>query len=312
MSSEEEVEATAPAPAPSENVDISGRKSFSELELSEPTMRALEEMGFKTMTQIQEKSIPPLLTGKDVLGAARTGSGKTLAFLIPAVELLHRMKFKPRNGTGIIIITPTRELALQIFGVAKQLMTHHSQTFGIVMGGANRRAEVDKLQKGVNLLVAVPGRLLDHLENTKGFVFRNLKCLVIDEADRILEVGFEEQMKKIISHLPNEGRQSMLFSATQTTKVADLARISLRPGPLYIDVDKTEQTSTVATLSQGYVVCTSDKRFLLLFTFLRKHLKKKIVVFFSSCNSVKYHAELLNYIDVPVLDLHVGSLYSPI
>ena len=173
------------------------------------------------------------------------------------------------------------------------------------MGGANRRAEVEKLIKGVNLLIATPGRLLDHLENTPGFVFKNLKALVIDEADRILEVGFEEEMKKIIKILPNENRQSMLFSATQTTKVADLARISLRPGPTLIDVDSSKDTSTVTTLTQGYVVCPSDRRFLLLFTFLRKNLKKKVVVFFSSCNSVKYHAELLNYIDVPVLDLHV-------
>lgn len=99
----------------------------------------------------------------------------------------------------------------------------------------------------------------------------------------------------------------MLFSATQTTKVQDLARMSLRPGPLLIDVDKEEETSTVTTLSQGYVVCPSDRRFLLLFTFLKKNLKKKVIVFFSSCNSVKYHGELLNYIDVPVLDLHVSS-----
>ncbi|TFY78680.1 hypothetical protein EWM64_g5335 [Hericium alpestre] len=261
-------------------------------------------MGFKSMTPIQAKSIPALLAGRDVLGAARTGSGKTLAFLIPAIELLHRMKFKPRNGTGIIIVSPTRELALQIFGVAKELMAFHTQTFGIVMGGANRRAEQDKLVKGVNLIVATPGRLLDHLQDTKGFVFRNLKALIIDEADRILEVGFEDEMKRIISILPKEERQSMLFSATQTTKVQDLARISLRPGPLLIDVDGAETTSTVSTLSQGYVVCPSDRRFLLLFTFLQKNLKKKVVVFFSSCNSVKYHAELLNYIDVPVLDLH--------
>ncbi|KAF8350246.1 DEAD-domain-containing protein [Amanita rubescens] len=280
------------------------RQPFSTLDLSEQTSKAIAEMGFSTMTPVQAKSIPVLLAGKDVLGAARTGSGKTLAFLIPAVELLHRLKFKPMNGTGIIIVSPTRELALQIFGVAKDLMPHHSQTFGIVIGGANRRAEVEKLVKGVNLLVATPGRLLDHLENTKGFVFRNLKALVIDEADRILEIGFEEEMKKIISILPNENRQSMLFSATQTTKVQDLARISLRPGPVHIDVDKEEATSTVATLSQGYVVCPSDRRFLLLFTFLKKNLKKKVIVFFSSCNSVKYHGELLNYIDVPVLDLH--------
>lgn len=295
-------DSTAPSTDPQQ--DVSAREPFSSLELSEPTNKALADMGFTTMTPVQTKAIPPLLAGKDVLGAARTGSGKTLAFLIPAVELLHRMKFKPRNGTGIIIVSPTRELALQIFGVAKDLMAHHSQTFGIVIGGANRRAEAEKLEKGVNLIVATPGRLLDHLENTKGFVFRNLKALVIDEADRILEIGFEEEMKKIIKILPNDDRQSMLFSATQTTKVQDLARISLRPGPLHVDVDKEEATSTVSTLSQGYVVCSSDRRFLLLFTFLKKNLKKKIIVFFSSCNSVKYHGELLNYIDVPVLDLH--------
>jgi ATP-dependent RNA helicase DDX18/HAS1 len=104
----------------------------------------------------------------------------------------------------------------------------------------------------------------------------------------------------------------MLFSATQTTKVTDLARISLRPGPIHIDVDKEESTSTVSTLSQGYVACPPEHRFLLLFTFLKKNLKKKVIVFFSSCNSVKYHSELLNYIDVPVLDLHVSFTVLPL
>lgn len=166
--------------SPAQQDDNDNKQPFSSLDLSEPTLKALDEMGFKTMTPVQAKSIPALLAGKDVLGAARTGSGKTLAFLIPAVELLHRLKFKPRNGarrsitsgdnsdkiigTGIIIVSPTRELALQIFGVAKELMAHHSQTFGIIMGGANRRAEAEKLVKGVNLLVATPGRLWDHLQ----------------------------------------------------------------------------------------------------------------------------------------------------
>ncbi|KAL1411196.1 ATP-dependent RNA helicase [Vanrija albida] len=280
------------------------RVPFNTLPLSPATLNSIQRMGFETMTEVQARTIPPLLAGKDVLGAARTGSGKTMAFLVPAVELLHTLRFKPANGTGVIIISPTRELALQILGVVKDLMQGHSQTFGIVMGGANRKAEADKLVKGVNLLVATPGRLLDHLQNTKGFVFKNLKALVIDEADRILEVGFEEEMKQIVKILPNDSRQSMLFSATQTTKVTDLARISLRSGPLYINVDEKKDASTAEFLEQGYVVCESDKRFMLLFTFLKRNLKKKVIVFFSSCNSVKYHAELLNYIDVPVLDLH--------
>lgn len=282
-------------------------QKFTELNLSEKSMKAISEMKFETMTEIQQRGIPPLLAGRDVLGAAKTGSGKTLAFLIPAVEMLSALRFKPRNGTGVIVVSPTRELALQIFGVARELMQFHSQTFGIVIGGANRGAEADKLTKGVNLLIATPGRLLDHLQNTKGFIYKNVKALVIDEADRILEVGFEDEMRQIIKMLPSSDRQTMLFSATQTTKVEDLARISLKPGPLYINVDNTKEHSTVSGLEQGYVVCESDKRFLLLFTFLKKMSKKKVIVFCSSCNCVKYHAELLNYIDLPVLELH-GNL----
>ncbi|CAI6342305.1 unnamed protein product [Periconia digitata] len=276
---------------------------FSDLKLSDRTMQTIQSMGFETMTEIQQRAIPPLMTGKDVLGAAKTGSGKTLAFLIPAIEMLHSMRFKPRNGTGVLIVSPTRELALQIFGVARELLEKHSQTYGICIGGANRRAEAEKLVKGVNLLIATPGRLLDHLHNTEGFVYKNLKSLIIDEADRILEVGFEDEMRSIIKILPRD-RQTMLFSATQTTKVEDLARISLKPGPLYINVDYRKEHSTVEGLEQGYVICDSDSRFRLLFSFLKKHQKKKIIVFFSSCNAVKYYAELLNYIDLPVLELH--------
>ncbi|PHH86551.1 hypothetical protein CDD83_10060 [Cordyceps sp. RAO-2017] len=280
-------------------------QTFEELKLSDKTLTAIKEMGFSKMTSIQRSAIPPLLAGKDVLGAAKTGSGKTLAFLIPAIEILSALRFKPRNGTGVIVVSPTRELALQIFGVARELMRHHSQTYGIVIGGANRKAEAEKLSKGVNLLIATPGRLLDHLLNTP-FVFKNLKSLVIDEADRILEVGFEDEIRQIVKVLANDDRQTMLFSATQTTKVEDLARISLRPGPLYINVDEEKQYSTVEGLEQGYVLCDADKRFILLFSFLVKmtEKKKKVIVFFSSCNSVKYYAELLNYIDCPVLDLH--------
>ncbi|CAN7984251.1 unnamed protein product [Ixodes pacificus] len=238
-----------------------------------------------------------------MVAAAKTGSGKTLAFLIPAVELLSKLKFMPRNGTGALVIAPTRELAMQTFGVLQELLTHQNQTLGLIMGGTSRQSEANKLAKGVNFLVATPGRLLDHLQNTSEFVYKNLQCLIIDEADRILDIGFEEEMKQILRLLPKR-RQTMLFSATLTKKTEDLVKVALKSEPLYIGLDENKEQATVEGLEQGYVVCPSDKRFLLLFTFLKKNRKKKVMVFFSSCLSVKYHHELLNYIDLPVMSIH--------
>lgn len=196
-------------PLTTEKFQKEANTDFKSLNLSEATSKAIESLGFTKMTEVQARSIPPAMTGRDILGAAKTGSGKTLSFLLPAVEMLHKLSFKPRNGklmlisgTGVLIISPTRELALQIFGVAKELLQHHSQTFGIIMGGANRKTEAEKLAKGVNLVVATPGRLLDHLENTKAFIIKNLKMVIIDEADRILEVGFEEEMHRIMKLIP--------------------------------------------------------------------------------------------------------------
>ncbi|TQD95986.1 hypothetical protein C1H46_018473 [Malus baccata] len=282
-------------------------ESFGSLNLSSNTFKAVQDMKFQHMTQIQARTIPPLLIGKDVLGAARTGSGKTLAFLVPAVELLYHTKFTPRNGTAVVVICPTRELAIQVkqtmtHAVAEHLLKYHSQTVDLVIGGANRRREAESLVKGVNLLVATPGRLLDHLQNTKGFLYKNLKCLIIDEADRILEDNFEEEMRQIIKRLPQE-RQTALFSATQTKKVEDLARLSLKD-PFLIDVDEGRTKVTNEGLKQGYVIVPSDKRFILLYTFLKTTRSKKVMVFFSSCNSVKFHSELLKYINMECFDIH--------
>lgn len=279
------------------------QRRFDEFDFSERTLNALKDMGFERMTEVQARCIPHAMAGRDVLGAARTGSGKTLAFLLPVVELLSRVKWTNRNGTAAVIISPTRELALQISGVVEDVCKYHSQTYGIVMGGANRKMEADKLQKGIALLVATPGRLLDHLQNTPGFVYKNLLALIIDEADRCLEIGFEEEMHQIIKYLPKK-RQTMLFSATQTTKVEDLVRVSFRNKPIYVGVHDKGPVSTVSGLEQGFVVVASEHRFLLLYTFLRRNLKKKIIVFMSSCNAVKFYYELLNHVDIPVLDLH--------
>ncbi|XP_057739081.1 DEAD-box ATP-dependent RNA helicase 51-like [Arachis stenosperma] len=277
--------------------------SFDSLELSDPTSKAIMDMGFNRMTQIQARAIPELLKGKDVLGAARTGSGKTLAFLIPAVELLYNAEFKPRNGTAVIVICPTRELAIQTHAVAEELLKYHSQTLGLVIGGSGRKREADRIVSGVNLLVATPGRLLDHLQNTKGFIYKNLKCLIIDEADRILEANFEEEMKQIINILPKT-RQTALFSATQTKKVKDLARMSFQTSPSNIDVDDGRKKVTNEGLQQGYVLVPCAKRFVVLYSFLRRHQSKKVMVFFSSCNSVKFHADLLKCAGLDCLSIH--------
>ena len=140
--------------------------AFSTLKgkVSDKTLKAIADGGWTHMMEIQFRAIPLLLDMRDLLAAAKTGSGKTLAFLIPAVELLCKLHFMPRNGTGVVIISPTRELSQQTFGVVSDLLKYHHQTFGLVIGGANRKAEAEKLKKGVNMLVATPGRLLDHLQ----------------------------------------------------------------------------------------------------------------------------------------------------
>ncbi|KAJ6234512.1 atp-dependent RNA helicase ddx18 [Anaeramoeba flamelloides] len=280
-----------------------GEMTFQHLPIIPQIQSALSKQGFVKPTEIQRRSIPLFLAGQDILGAAKTGSGKTLAFMIPCAQLLHKSKFKPRNGVGVLIIAPTRELVLQIIKVAEEIMENQSQTIGYVIGGTDKTDEANKLRNGINLLVATPGRLLDHLQNTKGFVIRNLQCFVIDEADRVLENGFEEELTKIMKLLPPK-RQTVLFSATQTRRIKDLARLSFNEKPLYIGVHDVQTEATVDTLDQGFIVCPQEKKFLILLTFLRRHKRRKIIVFFSTVNSVKYHYELLQYIDHDTMFLH--------
>ncbi|XP_013142283.1 PREDICTED: probable ATP-dependent RNA helicase pitchoune [Papilio polytes] len=305
MNGEGKPDDSSQLPGSSLCLGILSDQKFTSLEgkVCEPTLMGIKDMGFTTMTEIQAKAIPPLLEGRDLVGAARTGSGKTLAFLIPAIELIYKLQFKPRNGTGVIVLSPTRELSMQTFGVLMELMKYHHHTYGLVMGGANRSTEAQKLSKGINILVATPGRLLDHLQNTPDFLYKNLQCLIIDEADRILEIGFEEEVKQIIRLLPKR-RQTMLFSATQTKKTESLTALAVKHEPVYVGVDDHREQATVDSLEQGYIVVPSERRMMVLFTFLKKNRKKKVMVFLSTCMSVKYHHELFNYIDLPVMSIH--------
>ena len=165
---------SAPTTSTTTSSTIFSTQTFDQLPITEKTKAALRSLGFVKMTEIQARSIPDCLAGHDLIGAAKTGSGKTLSFLIPIIELLSKVQFTRKQGTGAIVISPTRELSLQIYGVLRDLIENGEtpQTHGICMGGANRKSEADKLVKGINILVATPGRLLDHLMNTKGFNYQ--------------------------------------------------------------------------------------------------------------------------------------------
>eukprot|EP00331_Platyophrya_macrostoma_P010447 CAMPEP_0176415832 /NCGR_PEP_ID=MMETSP0127-20121128/6019_1 /TAXON_ID=938130 /ORGANISM="Platyophrya macrostoma, Strain WH" /LENGTH=609 /DNA_ID=CAMNT_0017795859 /DNA_START=24 /DNA_END=1853 /DNA_ORIENTATION=- len=280
--------------------------NYKELSLNPLIVQSLEsEFKFSELTGIQSKAIPAALNGRDLLAEAKTGSGKTLAFLIPIVENISRSGFKPKNGTAAICIGPTRELCQQIEGVLLKLLKHFngSITFLCCIGGQSRGQEGFKLASGQMIVIASPGRLLDHLKLTETWQTKNLLMLAVDEADRVLDNGFEEDLREIVSLLPRK-RQTFLFSATQTTRVEQLARISFYKPPLFISMKTKEDKATVDTLEQGYVVCPSEQRLLLLYNFIKRNLKKKVIVFFSSRNSVSFHSELFNYIDVPCVAFH--------
>ncbi|EMD36799.1 hypothetical protein CERSUDRAFT_114703 [Gelatoporia subvermispora B] len=279
-------------------------KAFADLPISNNTKRGLKKAFFVDMTDIQAKSLPVSLKGKDVLGAARTGSGKTLAFLIPVLEILYRRKWGPQDGLGALIISPTRELAVQIFDVLRSIGGYHSFSAGLVIGGKNVKDERDRLSK-MNILVATPGRLLQHMDQTIGFECDNLQVLVLDEADRILDMGFKRTLSALLSHLP-KSRQTLLFSATQTESVADLARLSLKD-PVYVGVKEAHnEGATPKGLEQHYVVCELDKKLDILWSFIKSHLQNKTLVFMSSCKQVRFVFETFckMHPGIPLLHLH--------
>ncbi|KAI9770629.1 MAG: ATP-dependent RNA helicase dbp4 [Geoglossum simile] len=278
-------------------------KNFADLPLSQPTASGLEASHFKTLTDIQAKAIPLALKGTDCLGAAKTGSGKTLAFLVPVLENLFRKTWTSMDGLGALIISPTRELAIQIFDVLRKIGRYHTFAAGLVIGGKSLREEQERLGR-MNILVCTPGRMLQHMDQTASFDVNNLQMLVLDEADRIMDMGFQSTVDAIVEHLPNE-RQTLLFSATQTKKVSDLARLSLRD-PEYVAVHETASSSTPSTLQQHYVITSLPEKLDTLYSFLRSNIKSKIIVFLSSGKQVRFVYESFCHLQpgIPLLHLH--------
>lgn len=237
------------------------------------------------------------------MGAAKTGSGKTLAFLVPVLENLYRQKWTELDGLGALIISPTRELAIQIFEVLRKIGRYHTFSAGLIIGGKSLQEEQERLGR-MNILVCTPGRMLQHMDQTAAFEVDNLQMLVLDEADRIMDMGFQSTVDAIVEHLPKE-RQTMLFSATQTKKVSDLARLSLRD-PEYVSVHEAASSATPATLQQHYIITPLPEKLNTLFSFIRANLKAKIVVFFSSGKQVRFVYESFRHMQpgIPLLHLH--------
>ncbi|CAH2002923.1 unnamed protein product [Acanthoscelides obtectus] len=291
-----------------ESINAEEITKFCDFPLSSNTLKALRECGYHKPTEIQRETIGLALQGKDILGAAQTGSGKTLAFLIPLLEKLYTLKWTKMDGVGSIVITPTRELAYQIFETLRKIGQHHDFSAGLIIGGKDLKFERNRMDQ-CNIIICTPGRLLQHMDENPLFDCVNMQILVLDEADRCLDMGFEQTMNAIIENLPPK-RQTLLFSATQTRSVRDLARLSLKD-PSYISVHENLEHSTPKGLSQSYVVCELKDKVSVLWSFLKNHPNKKIMVFFASCKQVKYVYEIFCKLrpGTPLLALY-GTLHQ--
>jgi ATP-dependent RNA helicase DDX10/DBP4 len=271
-------------------------RGFEEFPISKRTLQGLRANRFHKMTPIQLACIPQALAGKDILGEARTGSGKTIAFLVPILEKLSQLKWTRHDGLGALIISPTRELAIQIFKVLQLVGSKHDFSAGCIVGGRDFGAEKVGVPTA-SILISTPGRLVQHIEQTPSFDVSNLKVLVLDEADRILDLGFKEEMDQILDALaPSDGqRQTLLFSATLVNSVKRLAALSMNQ-PEIISISRDEVVPS--KLKQYWMEVDIDKKVDALFGFIRSHSKQKIIVFVSCRKQVRFFYEALTKLKI--------------
>ncbi|KAF7791845.1 hypothetical protein EIP86_002869 [Pleurotus ostreatoroseus] len=255
-------------------------KSFVTMNLSRPIVKAISALGFTKPTPIQAATIPVALLGKDIVGNAVTGSGKTAAFIIPMLErLLYRERGKNAAATRCLVLVPTRELGVQCYDVGTKLAAHTDIRFCLVVGGLSLKAQETALRTRPDVIIATPGRLIDHVRNTPTFTLDALDILVLDEADRMLSDGFADELTEIIKSCP-PSRQTMLFSATMTDSVDDLVKMSLnKPVRLFVDPKR----STARGLVQEFVrVRKESERSALLATLCKRTFKTGVIIFFRS------------------------------
>ncbi|MCW5234178.1 DEAD/DEAH box helicase [Verminephrobacter eiseniae] len=255
--------------------------SFSNLMLAEPLARAVAEMGYTAMTPIQAQAIPVVLTGQDVMGAAQTGTGKTAAFSLPLLQRLLRHESSSaspaRHPVRALVLLPTRELADQVARQIALYARHTKLRSTVVFGGIDMKPQTLELKKGVEVLVATPGRLLDHIE-AKNAVLNQVEYVVLDEADRMLDIGFLPDLQRILSYLPKE-RTTLLFSATFSPEIRRLASSYLHQ-PVTIEVARPN--ATAATVEQRFYSANDDDKRRAIHQVLRTRGLKQAFIFVNS------------------------------
>ena len=273
---------------------------FQDLRLSEPLLRAIGEKGYTDPTPIQQQAIPPVLEGRDLQGCAQTGTGKTAAFTLPMLQLLAAEPApKGRRPIRALVLTPTRELAIQIDECCRDYARHTPIRHCVIFGGVNQRPQVDALQKGVDLLVATPGRLLDLIG--QGYVtLDTIRFFVLDEADRMLDMGFIHDIRRILPLLP-ERRQTLFFSATMPESIAALAAKILR-NPVLVTV--TPPASVVETIAQTVHFAEKAEKSQLLIDLLSASDAQQVLVFSRTKHGADKLAKILNRAGIRSCAIH--------
>ncbi|KAL2912934.1 nucleolar DEAD-box protein required for synthesis of 60S ribosomal subunit [Polyrhizophydium stewartii] len=279
--------------------------SFHALQLSRPVLKSIAALGFVRPTEIQSRAIPLALQGRDICGSAVTGSGKTAAFMIPTIE---RLLFRPKNAamTRVLVLVPTRELGVQCQSVAVNLAKFTDITVCLCVGGLPVKAQEAELKLRPDIVIATPGRLIDHIHNSQSFSLDTIEIMVIDEADRILDDGFEAELNEIIKHTPKT-RQTMLFSATMTDNVDDLIKLSLnRPVRLFVD----SSTSLTNRLVQEFIRVRNTKeesRPAILAALCSRTYTSETIIFFRSKAAAHHMKIVFGLLGLKAAELH-GNL----
>lgn len=301
--------------SPGKHDSFMSESRFDQCSISALSLKGIKDAGYEKMTIVQEATLPVLLKGKDVLAKAKTGTGKTVAFLLPSIEVVIKSppvdRDQKRPPILVLVICPTRELATQAATEASTLLKYHpSIGVQVVIGGTRLALEQKRMQANpCQILVATPGRLRDHIENTAGFATRlmGVKVLVLDEADHLLDMGFRKDIEKIIAAVPKQ-RQTLLFSATVPEEVRQICHIALKRDHEFINTVEEGSEETHEQVRQMHLVAPLDLHFPLLYVLLREHVadnpEYKVLVFCTTAMVTRMVADLLGELKLNVREIH--------